>query len=389
MSKNKDHKPATRLMHTGYDPSDFYGLVNMPPSRTSTILYPSLAAYENPAHQYRYGRLNTPTAQAFSDALCELENGVGAIPASSGLAAISTAFFGCSSAGDHILVADSIYPCTRDFLDDVLSRMGVEIEYYDPYIGAEIAELVKDNTSIIYMESPGSATYCVQDVPAIVKVAKAKGITTMLDNSWSSGVLFNPLEHGVDLSILSCTKYINGHSDGMLGAIIAGNEDAYKRVKSAALDIGVCAGSEEIYAGMRGLKTLNIRMKEAGERGLEIANWLQSRGDVHKVYHPALETHKGHDVWKRDFKGTNGLVSILLNPAPKEKVTAFVESLELFRIGSSWGGYESLLQPQYLKKQRSAVPWTEEGFLIRLNVGFEHMEDLKADLDQAFEKLKA
>ena len=159
-------------------------------------------------------------------------------------------------------------------------------------------------------------------------------------------------------------------------------------VKSAALDIGVCAGSEEIYAGMRGLKTLNIRMKEAGERGLEIANWLQSRGDVHKVYHPALETHKGHDVWKRDFKGTNGLVSILLNPAPKEKVTAFVESLELFRIGSSWGGYESLLQPQYLKKQRSAVPWTEEGFLIRLNVGFEDMEDLKADLDQAFEKLK-
>ena len=388
MSKNKNHKKTTRVMHAGYEPSEFNGLVNMPPSRTSTILYPSLAAYEDPGHQYRYGRLNTPTAQAFADALCELENGYGAVTAPSGLAAITTAFLSFTNSGDHVLVADSIYPCTRDFLDDVLTRMGVTVEYYDPYIGADIAGLVKDNTAVIYMESPGSATYCVQDVPAIVQVAKDKGIVTMLDNAWSSGVLFNPLDHGVDLSLMSCIKYINGHSDGMLGAVIARDEDTFKKLRSGAVDLGICAGSEEVYAGLRGLKTIHLRMKEAGERGLEIAQWLEARDDLQKVYQPALESHKGHEIWKRDYNGTNGLVSILLHPAPKEKVSAFVESLELFRIGSSWGGYESLLQPQYLKKCRSAVPWGEEGFLIRLQVGFEDIDDLKADLDQAFAKLK-
>lgn len=388
MSKNKDYKHSTRVMHAGYNPSEYHGVVNPPPCRTSTIIYPSLAAYEDPTHKYRYGRYNTPTVQAFTDALCELESGVGAVATPSGLAAITTALLGFVKNGDHILLVDSLYPPARAFCDNVLTKMGVEIEYYDPYIGAEIESLIRDNTSVIYMESPGSATFCVQDVPAIVQVAKSKGVTTMLDNAWSSGVLFNPLEHGVDLCILSCTKYINGHSDGMLGAVIARNEELYNQLKKGAVDLGVCAGSEEVYTGMRGLKTLHLRMKEAGERGLDMAHWLQARGDIQKVYHPALETHRGYDIWKRDYKGTNGLVSILLHPAPKEKIAAFLESMDLFRIGSSWGGYESLLQPQYLKGCRTAVPWEETDFVVRLQIGFEDMDDLKADLDQAFEKLK-
>lgn len=386
MSKKKQHGEDTNILHSGYDPDSYHGIVNPPVVRASTILYPSLAAYEDPNHKYRYGRYGTPFTDSFTSALAELENGHDAIIAPSGLAAITTAILSFVKSGDHVLIADSVYPPTRFFCDGPLSRMGVEVEYYDPHIGGGISKLIRKNTALIYMESPGSATYDVQDVPAIVKAAKARKILTMIDNSWSSGLLYKPLDHGVDISVLSCTKYIGGHSDIMLGAAVANSPATFKILQKGARELGTFAGSEEIALALRGMKTLSIRMKEAGARSLKIASWLEKQKGIKRVYHPALKSDPNHKLWKRDFNGSNGLVSILLEPASKKAVRAFVESLKLFPIGSSWGGYESLLQPQYLKNCRTAKLWSEEGFLIRLQIGLENTEDLIADLSQALAK---
>jgi cysteine-S-conjugate beta-lyase len=385
MSRKK-HGEETQIVHAGYDPADYHGVVTPPVVRASTILYPSLAAYEDPAHKYRYGRHATPFTDTFTNAMAELERGYAAIAASSGLAAITTSLLAFTKSGDHVLVSDSIYAPTRIFCDSVLARMGVEVEYYDPLIGAAIAGKFKNNTGVIYMESPGSGTFEVQDVPAIAKAARARGIITLADNSWASGLLFRPLEHGVDVSILSCTKYIGGHSDIMLGAAVARTAEIFKILSKGARDLGACAGTEEIALALRGLRTLPVRMKEAGARSLKIARWLERQKGVARVYHPALPSDPNHKLWKRDFKGCNGLLSVLLEPAPKKAARAFVDGLELFPIGSSWGGYESLLQPQYLKSCRTAVPWTKEGFLVRLQVGLEDPDDLIADLEQALAK---
>ncbi len=379
----------TKLVHSGHKPSDYHGVVGTPVVRTSTIAYDDLAAYENPDTKYRYGRFVTPLSENFTDALTTLENGYNAVVAPSGLGAITSALLGFLNSGDHLLIVDTIYGPTRDFCDDVLIRMGVEVEYYPANIGADIANKVKPNTAVIYMESPGSATFDIQDVPAIVKVAKENDIITMLDNSWASGVLFRPIEHGVNLSILSCTKYINGHSDGMLGAVVADTEKTFNILNRSVRNLGVCAGSEETNLGIRGLKTISIRMKEAGERALKVAKWLEQHEHIQRVYHPALPSHPAHDIWKRDFDGCNGLLSILLKPASKQANKAFVDGLNIFVIGSSWGGYESLLQPQYLKKYRTAEVWEEEGFVARLQIGFEDTQDLIDDLDQALEKFGA
>lgn len=388
MSKNKKLSKETKTIHSGYDPSEYHGIVNAPVVRTSTIIYKDLAAYESPDTKFRYGRYNTPLVQNFCDALAELENGVDAIAAPSGLAAITTALIAFLKTGDHVLMVDSLYPPARAFCNRVLTKTGIEVEYYDPKLGADIEGLVKDNTAVIYMESPGSATYDVQDVPAIVEVAKKRGIITMLDNSWASGVLYNPIDHGVNLCILSCTKYINGHSDAMLGAVVADSEKTFKQLQKCARDLGVCAGSEEVSLGLRGLKTIHIRIKEAGERALKIAKWLEKNEHIERVYHPALPSDPSHELWKRDFSGCNGLVTIVLKPYEKEAVRKFVESMEVFAIGSSWGGYESLMQPQYMESYRSAVKWEEKGFVLRFQIGFEDSDDLIADIEQAMGALK-
>ena len=384
-----EKKEATKIIHAGHDPNSYHGMVNPPILRASTILYPSLDAYEDPGHPYRYGRYGTPFTEAFTNSLSELEQGYNAIAAPSGLAAISTALQAFLKSGDHLLMVDTVYPPARSYCNNMLKKQGIEVEYYDPLIGAGIADLIKDNTAVIYMESPGSATFEIQDAPAIVKAAQEKGVTTMLDNSWSSGVLFKPLTHGVDVSILSCTKYINGHSDGMLGAAVARDEKTYRILSKAAIDLGICAGTEEVNLGIRGLKTLHLRIKEAGERALKIAEYLQTRNEVQKVYYPGLKDDPNHELLNRDFLGANGIVSILLQNAPREAVVTFAESLKLFPIGSSWGGYESLTQPQYLDKCRTAVPWKEQGAFMRFQVGFEDTDDLIADLEQAFEKFSA
>ncbi len=391
MSKNKDVKESTKIIHTGHDPKSYHGIVGAPITRASTILYEGLEAYEDPNTKYRYGRYGTPLTTAFTDSIAELEGGFDAIIAPSGQSAITTALLGFLKQGDHLLMADAIYPPTRFFCDNVLTKMGIEIEYYDPLIGAGIADKIKDNTAVIYMESPGSATFEIQDVPAIVKAAKAKNkaIITICDNSYASGVLFKPLIHGVDVSILSCTKYINGHSDGMLGAAVARDEASFAKLKKSATDLGVCAGTEETNLGLRGLKTLHVRIKEAGERALKIAKFLQTQKGIARVFYPGLESDPSHALLKRDFISANGILSILLEPAPKKAVIAFTDALTLFPIGSSWGGYESLTQPQYLGDCRTATGWAEEGAMLRLQIGLEDTEDLMDNLAQAlkvFEK---
>ncbi|MCC7304988.1 MAG: cystathionine beta-lyase [Alphaproteobacteria bacterium] len=386
--KKKTYREDTNIAHWGRNPEEYFGMVNPPVSRASSILFPTLESYKTGKNPYIYGRTGTPLARHFEEAMAALEGGHKAISTPSGMTAISTALMAFLKAGDHLLITDSLYESSRRYCDNFLPRFGVEVEYYDPLIGPGIEKLIRKNTAVIYMESPGSGTFDMQDVPAIVKAAKKRKIITMLDNSWASGILYKPLAQGVNISILSATKYIGGHSDIMLGAAVADTEENYKKLKSTARDLGVCAGSEEMYLALRGLRTLKVRLKHQQESALKIAKWLQKRPEVQRVYYPVLANDPGHKIWKRDFKGANGLFSILLKPAPEKKVNAFADALELFPVAASWGGYESLLQPQDMIKNRSAVAWEEKGALLRLHIGLEDPDDLIADLERAFKNLR-
>ena len=379
----------TKLTHAGRDPDAYHGIVNPPISRTSTILYPDLAAYENPSHRYRYGRMGNPMSDAFESAMAELESGIGAVGTQTGMAAITTSILSIVKSGDHVLMVDTVYPPTRYFAANILKRMNVEVEYYDPMIGADIQSLIRDNTSIIYLESPGSATFEIMDVPTITKIAKDKGITTILDNTYSAGILFKPLDHGVDISFQSCTKYVGGHSDINLGVIATKDEALLKLIRSAAWDLGVAPTAEDMYLALRGLRTLTTRMKQNAANALEVLGYMQTREEFAKLFHPSLETHKGHDIWKRDFKGANGLIGFMLQDAPSKAVHDFINALELFPIGSSWGGFESLCQPQDLKSYRTAVPWDGTGACFRLQVGLEAPKDLIGDLEQGLKVFNA
>lgn len=387
--KKKPYRADTKLVHSGRAPEDYYGVVNPPVVHTSTILYPSLAAYENPDHVFRYAPYGTPLSRHFTNAMAELEGGFDAVATPCGLSAVTTTLFALLKSGDHLLASDALYPPSRDFMRNVLPRMGVQVTFYDPLIGSGIAKLIQKNTKVIYMESPGSATFEIMDVKAITKVAKKNKIASVLDNSWSGGMVFKPIEHGVNYAVQSATKYVGGHSDLTLGVIVADTKENFKIIKNMAKGLGVCPGSDELYLALRGLRTIKIRMRQNEENALKVAKFLQGRKEVSKVYHPALPKDANHKMWKRDFSGGNGLISLLLKPSSKAAVRAFVDSLELFPVGSSWGGYESLLQPQYLKNYREAKPWTKEGFLLRLHVGLEDPADLIADLEQAFVKFSA
>jgi cystathionine beta-lyase len=387
---SKGHKLNTKLVHAGRKPEEYYGIVNPPLVKASTILYPSLEAYQDPGTRYRYGRMGTPLSNAFEESMAELEGGVRAISSGSGLSSITPALLSFLKAGDHLLMVDNVYGPVRDFCNHMLKRFGVDVEFYDPCIGAGIEALVRPNTAVIYMESPGSGTFEVQDVPAICAVAKKKGIITIVDNTWAAGLLFRPLEHGADIVIQSATKYVGGHADVNLGVIVIGKEEHFKPVRQTTWDMGICASGDDLYGGLRGLRSMSLRMKKAGEQGMEMALWLQKRPEIERVLYPALPEHPTHAIWKRDFSGANGLMSIVLKEEyGAEAVSRFVNALTLFPIGSSWGGYESLLQPQYPQKFRAKPSWDGKGAVLRLQIGLEDAEDLKADLDQALARLKA
>ncbi|HLG87224.1 MAG TPA: cystathionine beta-lyase [Alphaproteobacteria bacterium] len=388
--RGKSRRPATVAAHAGFDPASHHGTVNPPVYRTSTVLFPTVEALERgetkPFEGMRYGRIGTPTSKAFEDALAALEGGHSAVVANSGLAACTTALLSCVKAGDHALITDSVYGPTRAFASRMLTALGVEVEYYPPTIGAGIKSLFRPNTRAVYLESPGSWSFEVQDVPAIAEAAKAQGSSVLMDNTWATPVLFQPLAHGVDLSIQAVTKYISGHSDAMLGAITVRDAVGFQRLKTTQIMMGQSAGTEELYLGLRGLRTLPVRLERHGRTGLALAEWLAGRDEVIKVLHPALPSDPGHHLWKRDFAGCSGLFGVLIKPYDRAAVTAMVEGMSLFKMGWSWGGFESLIVPGFHLPLRTTGTWPE-GVLLRIHAGLEDLDDLKDDLEDGFRRL--
>lgn len=377
----KNHGVNTRLSHMGADPFDFHGFVNPPVVNASTVLFPDAATMASRAQKYVYGTRGTPTSDALAAAFDELEGSAGTILVPSGLAAVTVPLLGFLSAGDHLLCVDSVYGPTRVFCDTMLKRLGVETEYYDPAIGAGIASLIRPNTKVVFTESPGSNTFEMQDIPAIVAAAKAAGdIVVMIDNTWATPLYFRPLDFGVDISIHAATKYPGGHSDTLLGAVSA-NERTWKRLHDAFIALGTPAGPQECYQVLRGIRTMKLRLDRQGENALAIARWLEGKPGVARVLHPALPSFPGHALWKRDMKGAAGLFSIVLDGGDARNAHAFLDALEIFGLGYSWGGYESLAVHVWLG-DRVVAKGPYAGPLIRLNIGLEDVEDLKADIDR-------
>jgi cystathionine beta-lyase len=389
MSKSrKTQKQDTRLAHAGRDPARYHGFVNTPIYRGSTVLYPTLDCLEADAQDFSYGRLGTPTVQALQSMVAELEGGDATLLTPSGLSAISVGLLAFVSAGDHILVSDSVYRPTRRFCDNVLKRLGVTTTYYDPLIGGGIAELLTDKTRVVFTESPGSQTFEVQDIPAIAEAAHARGAVVITDNTWATPLYFKPFEHGADVSIQAATKYIVGHADAMLGAITT-SPATTKAVARVHDELGLCPGPEDVYLGLRGLRSLSVRLERHHKSGLAIAEWLAARPEVERVLHPALPNDPGHALWKRDFTGASGLFSIVSRPCSRASLAAMLDGLELFGMGYSWGGYESLILPFNPSAYRSATTWHAQGPGLRLHIGLEDVEDLKADLEAGFARLRS
>jgi cystathionine beta-lyase len=389
MSKRtRKENDATRLVHTGREPARQHGFVNTPIYRGSTVLFPTMAALEANDQAFTYGRVGTPTVKALEEAIAELEGGHRTLLTPSGLSAIAAALIAFVASGDEALVVDSIYRPARRYCDNVLTRLGVRITYYDPLIGAGIERLITKKTKVVFTESPGSQSFEVQDIPAIAEAAHAADAVVILDNTWATPLYFKPFAQGADVSIQAATKYIVGHADAMLGAITA-TEQASRAVERAHEDLGLCPGPEDVYLGLRGLRSLGVRLERHQKSALELARWLAERPEVVRVIHPALPSDPGHAIWKRDFTGSSGLFSIVLKPVPHEKVAAMVDGLSLFGMGYSWGGFESLILPFDPSAYRTATVWKAEGPALRLHVGLEDVDDLKADLEAGFARLRA
>jgi cysteine-S-conjugate beta-lyase len=388
--RSKSKKPDTLLTHAGRSPEDNFGVVNPPVYHASTIIHRSVAdlekAQKNRYNQVTYGRWGTPTTFAFEEAVAAVEGGYRAIACCSGAAACYVALLAFLKAGDHVLLPDSVYGPVRAFANTVLERFGVASSFYDPLIGAGIADLVRDNTRVLYLESPGSHTFEVQDAPALVAVAKARGLTTLADNTWAAPLFFKPLSLGVDVEIIAATKYIVGHSDAMMGIVVC-NEETFTRIRDMASLMGNHAAPDDCYLALRGLRTAGVRLRQHHQQGLALARWLGARPEVARVLHPGLPSCPGHALWRRDYTGASGLFSIVL-PAgtPKPAIDAMLDGMELFSIGASWGGFESLVLPGHPERLRTAKPWTD-GPVIRFHAGLEDLDDLIADLERGLARL--
>lgn len=385
---NREYAVETEIVLAGRDPQRFDGFVNTPIVRGSTVLYPTVADLEQHTGRYTYGRRGNPTLEGLEVALTRLEGSAGVVLTPSGLSAISVALLAMLQTGDHLLMVDTAYQPTRRICNEVLRRFGIETSYYDPLVGAGITDLIRPNTRAIFMESPGSQSFEMQDVPAIVAVAQANNITTLLDNTWATPLFFRPHDFGVDLAIQAGTKYLSGHSDLNIGTISA-NERSWARLKTAYGDMGITVAPEDAFLGARGLRTMAVRLARHQESAFTVARWLSARPEVLRVLHPGLPDHPGHAIWKRDFKGASGLFSIVLNPAPKAAIDAMLDGLELFGLGFSWGGYESLAIPFDCSSYRSATPWEPGGPTVRLQIGLEDADDLIADLERGLDRLRA
>ena len=376
-------KLTTKTVSLGRMSSEHFGVVNTPVYRASTILYPDLAALKANKQPYTYGRRGTPTTRSFEEAINALEGAARTVTVPSGLNANAVAILSVCGAGDHLLMVDSAYEPTKIFCETTLKRFGVETTYYAPT--QDIAPLLKPNTKAVFCESPGSLTFEVQDIPAIAKAAHAHGVSVLMDNTWATPVFFQPLKHGVDLSIQAATKYVGGHADVMLGYVSA-NDSHAARLHETHGNLGLYASGDDCFLGLRGLRTLPVRLARHQETGLTLARWLAARPEIARVLHPGLESDPGHTLWKRDFSGACGLFGLVLKPAPEAAVAAFVDGLQHFGIGYSWGGFESLIVPAHIK--RSAGTFAAEGPVLRIHAGLEDAGDLIADLEKGLARLK-
>ena len=386
-----NNKPAdvfTRLAHGGRHPRDQYGFVNPPVYHGSTVTFPDVETMLSGKQRYQYGRRGSPTMDALSELLAELDGAAGVVLCPSGLSAVAVALGSQLSAGDHLLMTDTAYSPARHFADTVLKQFGIETTYYDPLIGAGIEALIRPNTRVIHLESPGSLTFEMQDIPAIVAVAKARGIITILDNTWATPLYFKALDFGVDISFMASTKYVVGHSDVLIGTIAA-NESTWKRLKTYHGNNGITCGPDDINLTLRGLRTMGVRLDRHHASGLKVAGWLNDRPEVARVMHPGLPSDPGHAIWSRDFKGASGLFSLITRPAPLDAVKAMLDGLSYFGLGYSWGGFESLAIVSNPATTRTVTKWTDPGHLIRLHIGLEHPDDLIADLEAGLDRFRA
>lgn len=380
---------STQLTMLGRNPDEQFGFVNTPLYKGSTVVHKTLDDIEQRRNRFHYGTAGSPTIANLEAAWTHITGGAGTVLSPSGLGSVALALMSTTKAGDHVLVPDSVYRSTRRMCDNLLSKYAVEIEYYDPCIGGEIRQHIKKNTSTILLESPGSQTMEVQDIPAMVEVARSRSIKTVLDNTWATPIFFDAHGFGIDISVEAGTKYLGGHSDLLLGMASA-NAESWPALRATYDAIAMLPGAEDCILALRGMRTMHLRLREVEKKALELAHWLKARSEVDLVLHPALEDCPGHRFWKRDFKGSSGLFSIVLKEGfERAGVASMLEGMDIFSMGFSWGGYESLVIPFNWRDSRVVAPCRFGGTALRLQIGLEEVEDLKADLNAGFERLKA
>ena len=386
-------KQDTKLIALGRAPVRAQGPVNLPVHRASTILSENLDGYvhrfdgDNRFNNVIYGSIGTQNSRALAEAVAAVESGYRTVVTSSGLSAVTMAVSAVVRAGDHVLVPDSVYGPTRWFCAEILCRYGVETSFYDPAIGAGIAEAMRESTRLVYTEAPGSLTFEMQDVPAIAKAAHERGALVAMDNTWATPLYFRPLEHGVDISIQAGTKYFAGHSDLVIGMITTATDELFKTIADQTFAFGDSASPDDCFLALRGMRSLSVRLERQSASAMKVARWLEARSEVKQVLYPALESDPGHALWKRDFGGASSLFGLAMHTTDEAAVARMVNGFDLFRIGSSWGGYESLVAYNRMPIPRTIVPWTETPFLLRMHIGLEDPDDLIADLEAGLSRL--
>jgi cystathionine beta-lyase len=391
MSRDRKWRPATAVAHLGRDPKRYMGAVNTPVYRASTILFDTVAELETAVRGQHpgvvYGLHGMPTVTDLQSAFAALEGGFAALAVPSGLAAITLALLGTTRAGDHVLVTDSVYGPTRRFCENQLKGFGVDVSYYDPLIGGDIGREFRNNTKVVFTESPGSLSFEVQDIPAIAEAAHQRGALVMLDNTWATPLGFPSFARGVDVAVHAGTKYLGGHADVLIGLITC-SEATFPRMHRLWTDMGVTASGDDCFLALRGLRTLALRLQQHTASALRIAQWLRAEPEVAEVIFPALPGSRGNDLWQRDFTGACGLFGIVLKPVAKARIDAMLDGMHLFRMGFSWGGFESLILPTYPERTRTATRWETQGPCLRLHIGLEDVDDLLEDLVAGLARLR-